>query len=199
MTREILHRLIVNGTPQTHRLPAADYYRPERNKKRLAGRVDPAKVAATKFHYLFAKYGPVKVAKDYLGFELGICTCHELVVNRQWLETNEVFRSAKVKPQTLKSKLGYEGSDIALLVPKGRLVISRSDVNNLIEFMTAFFYVHDHFPGATEANLRDPDRWKLWLGLFVAGCSTEGAILTAQMADHIQSLDKTMESWYPRR
>jgi hypothetical protein len=198
MAREILHRIIVNDSPRVIRLEGADYYHHPLHKKPLAGRINPATVSATKFHYLFAKHGPVKVAKDYLDVNLGICTAQELEANPLWLETNDVFRSNKVKPQTLKTKSGYEGSDIVLLVPKATLLVSRNDTNNLMDFMTAFFYVHDHFPGASEANLRDSDRWKLWLGFFVAGHATEGAILTAEMADHIRSLDKTMSSWYKK-
>lgn len=198
MPREIMHRLIVNGTPQVHRLPAADYYRPEYNKKRLAGKVDPEKVAATKFHYLIAKYGVADVARNYLGFELGITTDQELEANPLWLETNEVFRSAKVKPQTLKTKTGYVASDIVLLVPKGRLITSRSDTNNLIEFVTAFFYVLDHFPATSEASLRDRNIWRLWLGMFTVGSAPSGPALMNIINDHIQAMDKTMSSWYPR-
>lgn len=199
MAREVLHRIISNDSPRVTRLESADYYHHPLHKKPLAGRINPATVSATKFHYLLAKYGPVKVAKDYLDVNLGICTQEELDANPLWLETNDVFRSTRVKPQTLKTKTGYEGSRVVLLIPQGRLVIARDDTTRLMEFVTAFFYVHDHFPGASESNLRDPDRWKLWLGFFVAGHATEGAILVAEMHDHIKSLDKTMSSWYPRR
>lgn len=198
MAREVLHRIIVNDRPRVFRLPGADYYHHPMGKKRLAGRVNPATVMATQFHYLFAKYGPAKVAKDYLGIELGICTNQELDANSQWLMTNSVFRSTKVKPQTLKTKTGYTGSDIVLLIPNASPILTSNKSEYVTDFVSAFFYVHDHFPGATEANLRDPDRWKLWLGLFVAGCAQEGAILTAIMHDHIKALDKTMSSWYPR-
>lgn len=198
MARETLHRIIVNDSPRVLRLTGADYYHHPLHKKPLAGRVNPANVMATQFHYLFAKYGPVKVAKDYLGVNLGICTAEELESNPHWNDTNDVFRSVKAKPQTLKTKGGYEGSSIILLVPEASPVITQTDVNRLMDFVASFYYVHDHFPGATEANLRDPDRWKLWLGFFVAGHATEGSVLTAEMADHIRSLDKIMSSWYPR-
>jgi hypothetical protein len=199
MTRETTHRIMVNGSPRVLRLTGVDSYRHPLNKKLLAGRVDPAKVVATQFHYLFAKYGPANVAKMYLGVNLGICTAAELEARPEWIDTNDVFRSAKSKPQTLRNQPNYVGTDIVLLVPEASPVISQTDVNRLMDFVATFYYVLDHFPTATEASIRDPNRWKLWLGFFVAGCATEGAVLMAEMADHIQSLDLTMSKWYPRR
>lgn len=196
MAREVLHRIIVNDSPRVFRLEGADYYHHPMNKKRLAGRVNPATVMATKFHYLFAKYGPMKVAKDYLGINLGIITADELEVNPLWLETNAVFRSTKVKPQTLKTKTGYAGSDIVLLIPKASPIMTGSKSDYVTDFVSAFYYVHDHFPGASIINVNDPDMWKLWLGYFVMGFAQTAPTVVASMADHIQSLDKTMAPWY---
>jgi hypothetical protein len=199
MAREVLQRIVVNDRPTVFRLAAADIYRPERNKKRLAGRVDPTQVAVTRFHYLFAKYGPVVVAKNHLGVDLRITTIEDLEANPQWLENNAHFRSARVKPQTLKTKGGYVGSNIVLLVNKDGPIFMGAAADYMTDFMGAFFYVHDHFPGATEANLRDPNMWAMWLGMFTVGFAKTGPTLVFEMRDHIQSLDKTMASWYPRR
>lgn len=197
MAREVLHRIIINDSPRVLRLEGADYYRPLDGKKRLAGRVDPNKVMATKFFYLFAKYGPVAVAKDYMGINLGICTTEELDANSQWLMTNSVYRSAGAKPQTLKTD-GYQGNNIVLLVPHASRDHRGEEHKYLMDFVGTFFYVADHFP-ASESNLRDPNLWKLYLGLFTVGYAPTAQVVVNTMVDHIQAMDKTMSTWYPRR
>lgn len=199
MAREVLHRIFVNDSPRVFRLPAADYYHHPLNKKLLAGRTDPAQVMATKFHYLLAKDGPVRVAFHHLGINLGICTQEELDANPLWAETNHVFRSTKAKPQTLKIKTSYVGSNLVLLAPVAGVGITAQMGNQLMDFATAFFYVVDHFPSATEANVRDSNMWKMWLGLFVAGYAPDGKALHAEMVDHLRAIDHQMVKWYPRR
>jgi hypothetical protein len=190
MSREVLHRLIHNGRTETIRINSANYYHHPIGKKRLAGRVDPAVVVTSQFHYLFAKYGPIRVARDYLGMELVVTTHTALEADPTPLKDYQAFASSKIKPQTLKTKLGYTNSDIVLLVPLN------AEHKYLMDFMAAFFYVHDHFPGASLDNVKDPEMWKLWLGYFCMGFALTAPVIVNNMADHIQSLDKTMEPWY---
>lgn len=196
MARELLHRIIANDRPTVIRVEAADYYRPERNKKRIADRVDPEKVIVTKFHYLFAKYGAKAVAKDYLGINLGITTISELEANPLWLETNASFRSARSRPQTLRKVGEYLPSDLVLLVPKAGPIFMGKTKDYLNDFMGSFFYMVDHFPAATEHTVVDPDKWKMWLGVFFSGYIRGNVDAMIEVNDHILALDKTMEPWY---
>lgn len=199
MAREASHRIMVNDSPRVLRLTGFDQYRHPMNKKLLVGRTDPAKVIATQFHYLLAKSGPANVAKTHLGINLGICTTEELAARPEWNDHNDVFRSCKVKPQTLRNQPDYVGSDIVLLVPDMSPVITHTDMARLMDFVGTFFYVLDHFPTATEASVRDSNMWKMWLGLFVAGYAPSGQVLLAEMVDHLKAVDHQMVKWYPRR
>lgn len=198
MPRETSHRIISNGAPRVIPLIGHSYYYHPTNKKLLAGRVDPAKVIVTQFHYLIARDGPIKVAKDLLGINLGICTISELEGRPEWNETNYVLGSCRVKPQTLKVRTEYVGTDLLLLVPAASSIVSSAERARLLEFVAAFFYVIDHFPSATEANVRDSNMRKMWLGLFVAGFEPDGKALLELMRDHLKATDHLMVKWYPR-
>lgn len=156
------------------------------NRTGKSDTISLGRVVTTLPHYLFAKYGMLETFKKFAKADVIITTVDEIKANPPDLKKYTLIESDGVKPTTLKMRGSYSAiaSPICLLIPRRQFTpLVRS-------FVTAFYYVVDHYPERTDIEELDGQwLWLLWLGYLLSGDQLGPNKLVENMETHLSNLD----------
>lgn len=181
-----IHNFMIDGKREIMQVTYSNiYHKPARLSK-----IPPTvKANCTLVHYLFCKYG---FTDTFLKF--GNCTpiVGGVEINTNTFPEDEwvICSSSQIKPKGFGRGM-YEPSRI-------RLAIRKDEMTTIVKNMIGgFFYVVDHFPNRLEPSHEYLDSKRLWmilLGHIVFSGSINEGKLCDDIIDHMESLDKYIDT-----
>lgn len=145
------------------------------------------KMFTTLAHYLFAKYGVTAAFKKFTGSDI-VFGDNEINEDNYPSSDWVICHSTGLRPQSLK------GRDY--VAPSLRIAIRKDDYNLTTQsFITAIFYVADHWPDRVLSEYLDSRRlWKILLGHIIFKNNTNEGKLVEDIDTHLDSIDNYIDA-----